>query len=177
MNRVHPLHADPLHDRPFHHLPDRRFFRRACAACHPAQGQVGRETALFGRKAQGRDVSLDSSLQGSEALSPQIAHCDPDHARPAQTRETTAALDRDVEGRESRAGRSQRICHLAHPAHGRVAQELERQVHGVGRDPFDAAMRRLALEFALDATDRIAHRLVQLDRNEGPQCQFRHIRP
>ncbi len=177
MNGVHALRADLLHDRTLHHLADRSFFRRACAARNPAQGQVGREAALLGREPERSNVLLDGGLQAGKALPLHIAHGHPDHARPAQVRETASALNGDIERREPRARCGQCIRHPAHAAHGRVAQELKRQVHGIGRHPLDAAVGRLALEFRLDAADPVAHRLVQLDRDESPQCEFWHRDP
>ena len=47
----------------------------------------------------------------------------------------------------------------------------------VGRDPFDAAGRRLAFELALHLRDGEAERLFQFDGDEGAQNLFGHQRP
>ena len=92
-----------------------------------------------------------------------------------EIREAPAAFHVELERRIRDTCRLERSLNLRDARARGIAQELERQMDAVGRDPLDAAWRREALELPLGAADGDAYRLIQFDGDERAENLVGHL--
>jgi hypothetical protein len=92
-----------------------------------------------------------------------------------EIREAAPAFHIELERRIRDTCRLERSLDLQDARARGIAQELERQMDAVGRDPLDASRRRGALELALHAADGDTYHLIQLDGDERAENLIRHL--
>src|SRR5439155_6862253 len=131
---------------------------------------VWRERSLLRRKAGVGQTAFHARGETGKRLAP-AAHARPHHARPRQRRKRAQALDDELERRGAASGVAQRRTGGVEPIWLDAAEELERDVQVLRRDPPDVP-RDGAQPLGLGA-EGCACRFVEQDRDEGADGGYR----